>query len=510
MRLQITCLLLALMLLGACRAPEPEGYPITLVADGAEHAFIAQGPTVREALVEGSVTLADLDRVEPPEFTPLQADMTIRVIRVTQSFTMTQETIPFERRTVRNESLPAGETRLLQTGANGRRELTWRITAEDGREVDRRVVREVVLTQPTDEVVMVGSRGTVVPIPISGTLIYLSGGNPWIVKGNSALRRPLDASGDLDGRVFALAPDGQHLAYTRAAPVMTGTAPSLLNTLWLAGTADRSRPARTAITGALSLTWAPDGEAFAYSTGERVAQPPGWQANNDLWQATLDDAGGVQRERLLDSTPGGAYSWWGTQYAYAPGGDLLAFARADAVGTFALPTHTARVLASFSPFRTYSDWVWAPAPAWSSDGQFIFVALHGPPPPQVAPEDSRVFDLWALSPRGGLAMKVAPDSGMWAFPVPSEWGIAYLQALSPDDSALGQYALYVMDRDGSNRRRVFPPEGAGLKPQQVVWSPTGREIALTYGGDIYLVDVATGAARQLTSDGQSSNPQWGP
>ena len=81
--------------------------------------------------------------------------------------------------------------------------------------------------------------------------------------------------------------------------------------------------------------------------------------------------------------------------------------------------------------------------------------------------------------------------------------------LDPQDSALGRYALYVMDRDGSNRRRVFPPAGdPGLKPQRVAWSPSGDEIALVYLDDIYLVDVASGTARQLTSDGQSSNPQW--
>jgi Tol biopolymer transport system component len=506
----IVLLFVLQLVLGACRAPEPEGFAITVAADGHEQNLVSMGPTVREALADAQVTLGDIDRVDPPEFTPLESNMLIRVIRVTEAFTITQSIVPFERKTVRNEALALGETRLLQAGSNGLSEVTMRVTYEDGVEIDRRVVRSVVLTAPVDEVVMVGSRGTLVPIPISGTLLYLSGGNPWMIVGNSAVRRPLDANGDLDGRVFNLSPDGHYLAYTRAAPVVTDTRSTLLNTLWLVDTTgEHSRPVGTPVTSVLNLSWTARADGFAYTTAERVDQAPGWQANNDLWRATLQDPARLQLKRLLDSAPGGVYGYWGTTFAWAPDGRSLAYARADAVGVVDVDKGALRPLASFAAFRTYSDWVWTPAPAWSADGNFVLAVLHGPPPERVAPEDSRTFDLYALGAAGGVAMKLAPGSGMWAYPVSGPQSIAYLQALDPQDSALGRYALYVMDRDGSNRRRVFPPEGdAGLKPQRVAWSPSGDEIALVYLDDIYLIDVASGTARQLTSDGQSSNPQW--
>jgi len=504
----LVCLL---ALLAACQSADPDGFPIIIVADGVERDLVVMGPTVREALAEAKVTLGDADRVEPPEFTLLERDLVIQVIRVTEAYTVTQAVVPFERKTVRNESLPAGETRMLQAGTNGLRELTVRVVYEDGAEVDRRVVREVLITAPVDEVIMVGSRGTLVPVPISGTLVYLDGGNPWVVAGNTAVRRPLDASGDLDGRVFALSPDGKELLYTRAAPVMTNTDNVLLNTLWRVSIAERGKPASTAITSVLNLTWSPQGDAFAYTTGERVTQSPGWQANNDLWQATIQDDGRLRLGRVRDSSAGGAYGWWGTQYAWQPLGRLLAYARADETGTISLDQGALRPLSAIQVFRTYGDWVWVPTPAWSTDGEYLYLVLHGPPPPRVAPEDSRVFDLWALGPSSGVAVKLVADCGMWAYPAPSKWGIAYLQALDPEDSALGRYALYVMDRDGSNQRLLFPPAGdPGLKPQRVAWAPTGREIALVYQGDIYLVDIETGTARQVTSDGESSNPQWGP
>jgi hypothetical protein len=66
-----------------------------------------------------------------------------------------------------------------------------------------------------------------------------------------------------------------------------------------------------------------------------------------------------------------------------------------------------------------------------------------------------------------------------------------------------------MDRDGSNKRRVFPPEGLmGLIPPEVSWSPGGDALLTEYEGNLYRLDIETGDLAQLTSDGQSSNPRW--
>jgi hypothetical protein len=64
-----------------------------------------------------------------------------------------------------------------------------------------------------------------------------------------------------------------------------------------------------------------------------------------------------------------------------------------------------------------------------------------------------------------------------------------------------------MDRDGSNRKTVFPPEDyQGLDPQRVVWSPTPFQngdlwLAVNYQGNLWLVDAETGQVQQVTGDG---------
>jgi Tol biopolymer transport system component len=66
-----------------------------------------------------------------------------------------------------------------------------------------------------------------------------------------------------------------------------------------------------------------------------------------------------------------------------------------------------------------------------------------------------------------------------------------------------------VDRDGSNNRRLFPPEGLmGLIAPDVAWSPLGDAVLFEYEGNLYRVDIETGDLDQLTSDGQSNHPRW--
>jgi hypothetical protein len=95
------------------------------------------------------------------------------------------------------------------------------------------------------------------------------------------------------------------------------------------------------------------------------------------------------------------------------------------------------------------------------------------------------------------------------------YSVAYLQAIFPDQSGTSKYRLFIVDRDGSNPRSLFPDEGAiGLDPQEVVWSPTQMEtsgafsITVIYNGNIWIIDTESGAAQQITGDGLTSKVDW--
>ncbi|MGH2606770.1 MAG: TolB family protein, partial [Anaerolineales bacterium] len=146
---------------------------------------------------------------------------------------------------------------------------------------------------------------------------------------------------------------------------------------------------------------------------------------------------------------------------------------------------------------------------------------HGAPIGLEGPAASPVFDLVARTGPGGLSLTLTERAGMFAAPSvsPTEdlpsgesaYTLAFLQALAPLESEESGYSLTVMDRDGSNRRRLFPPEGEpGLEAQQPVWAPSGDRLAVIHRGDLWVVDMTTGLGQRLTGDGLTTVCDWKP
>lgn len=271
---------------------------VTILVDGERRVIETQASNVAQALLEQNITLGDQDRVEPPDYTPLERASTIKIVRVAINTETAREPIEFEREYAREENLPEGQVRVSRLGVNGEAEIEYQVTLEDGREVSRREIARRTIQAPVNELLLVGTQGAVAAVTITGTLAYIGKGNAWIVRGSTTERRPLTTTGDLDGRVFDLSPDGKYLLYSRntdsGQPTTDNGAASSsavsrplsgsLNTLWIIDTVPFNAEARRVpLENILSAQWAPDGSAFvAYTGGEKTQGAPGWKAYNDL------------------------------------------------------------------------------------------------------------------------------------------------------------------------------------------------------------------------------------
>jgi len=512
-RVNIACLVLALLV--ACAPIGP--YTITLVADGETRRLTTDTQTVADFLAQANVTLDQDDRVEPAEVTFLSDDLTVRVIRVEVQRETVQQVIPYGRETVRDMTIPVGETRLLRAGVNGMQEIIYAVTLENGIQVDRREVQRVTLQRPQNEVVLIGAQEEISALPISGTIAYLSAHSGWVVRSTSGNRRRLTSSGDLDGRVFALSPDGSQLLFTR-----TATETNTLNSLWMVDTMTvEPSPVRLQVDDVLWAEWAHDGERIAYSTGSMRDAAPGWEAANDLFIGTPRASDGqiLGRRRILSPSPGGTYGWWGTTFAWSPDAEFLAYSRADEVGAVRLYNGETTPFVRFPPYRTYSTWAWTPAIAWSPEGELLATVRHNSSPTGETSEDSPVFDLLVLGVEvsrnqvitSPLAAELVGEVGMWAAPSFSPDGnwIAFGRARIPYTSHTSSYDLYLVDRDGSGQRILFPNDEReqGLDYPAVAWDPAGGQLLTIYQGDLYLVSIE-GAARRLTEDGGITAVRW--
>ncbi len=532
--LALVVLLAAGLVLAAC-APTPAALAptatptvalVTLIADGQTRALTTTAATVGDALAAAGLELAPADEVTPPLTALVSAGgapLTITVVRVTETTEVIPEAIPFGRQIVRSTELsPDDPPRLLQTGQSGLSEVTVRIVYRDGLEVERWPTTTTVIEPARDEIVMIGVAGERDRMTFDGLLATIDEGRAILLDGATDAPRQLAIEGTLDGRVFQLSPDGAFLLYT----VGESDAVSFRNVLWLIATAPDAAPRSLNIENVLWAGWDPVATPprIAYTTARSTTLPPGWEANNDLWLLDLPAEGAQPAPVRLVESYATAYAWWGGQYAWSADG-RLAYAFADEVGVLAMPTTeeaalldptTAAapqrtVLHAFTPFDTEADWAWIPALSWSADGRFLAFTDHAAEEDETARFDLRLTDVAA----GNQAI-LAESAGIWAFAQwsPDDGRIATLQATDPAAGQASPYALWLADSDGSEARRLYPPEGESgdfARAQPLAWGPDADRLAFIFDDALHILELSSGEVyRADRDDTLSSHPTWAP
>jgi len=545
-----------LFLLTGCGSPKATQalIQVEVMADGQTLTVeMPAGSTVQQALEQAKLSLNALDRTEPPAYTVLGDGAQIRLVRVTEEFEVEQAAIPYEQQTLRNESLPVDKEVLIQKGKQGLQEITYRRVFEDGLQVSQQPipVKSVIVEEPLPEIRMIGVQTPFAPVVVPGKIYYLRDGNLWKIEGTTANRQAALTLGDLDGRVLSISEDGSWALFTRRA-----TEKGQINSLWAAQIGTQSAPQATA-QPTLAVGELPAEQAvvdlrvnnvihFAdfipgasmrviFSTVEPREAAPGWQANNDLNALTFSASGWTTKwTKVLDANAGGVYGWWGTNFLWSPDGRSLAYARPDGIGAVEYKTGNITTTLNIIPLQTHGDWAWTPGLAWGPDGNALYTLDHVAQQGAANPEESTAFDLTAALLNGGPTLHLVSQTGMFAYPLASplqttadgglDYQLAFLQAIFPDQSETSRYRLTVIDRDGSNRRALFPPEEApGMEPQQHwgAWSPApmpvvlgstlenlGYALAVIYQGNLWLVNIASGEATQVTGDGLTNRLIW--
>ncbi|OGN75863.1 MAG: hypothetical protein A2X25_01595 [Chloroflexi bacterium GWB2_49_20] len=497
----------------------------SITVDGTtQQTNLPAGSTVQEVLISLGINLGSLDRVEPPLYTLLTDGISINVIRVREEFKTEQVVIPFIHQELRSESISQEETRLVQPGVNGLKELTYRTVFEDDFETMSTVVKDTIIQPAVPEIVMTGVQAPFAPLSIPGKLAYLSAGNAWIMDGSTAIRRPLVTTADLDGRIFALSPKADWLLFTRKS---TKIANQEINTLWVVSTEkDSPVPFNLKVSNIVHFAaWIPGSPGMiAYSTVEPRDTSPKWQANNDLYTLAFSSSGWTSKPKVIvEANSGGTYGWWGTSFAWSPDGQYIAYSRPDEIGLIDLEEGLLAPITNITPLQTHRDWAWIPGITWCADSNSLYITTHAPSASLVSAEESPLFDLAAISMVNSTNVQLVQQTGMFTYPSCSpelnisngnNFKVAFLQAIFPDQSETSRYHLVIMDRDGSNRQTIFPPEGlTGIEPQIPVWAPGSSStnsgyLAILYQGNIWLLDTLSDFSQQITGDGLIERVDW--
>lgn len=131
---------------------------ITLVVKGMETEISTLKSNVEDVLAEQNIKYDKDDIISLPLDQKISDGDKIEVIEVAEKTIKENKEIPFEVNIVEDKNILKGETKVEVEGQPGNNELLYKITYHNGKQVEKKFIKEVVLTEPVDKVIKKGTK----------------------------------------------------------------------------------------------------------------------------------------------------------------------------------------------------------------------------------------------------------------------------------------------------------------------------------------------------------------
>lgn len=134
---------------------------VTVAVDGQELNIQTAEDTVDEMLEAEGIEIGKYDKISSTREMPIQDGLKLVITRVeTKVF---KEIYPIEYSTVvkDNNEEEKGNAKVLQEGQQGQKYITTRVVYEDGKEVSRDALGEIVTKEPVSKIVAMGTLGSI-------------------------------------------------------------------------------------------------------------------------------------------------------------------------------------------------------------------------------------------------------------------------------------------------------------------------------------------------------------
>lgn len=132
--------------------------PVSIKVDGKELDVKTYKDTVKEVLDDNAISVDGNDKfIECKLQDKIVPNMNISIVRVDEKKVSEKISIPFKTITKENDRLDVGVKNTIREGKEGVREKIYKVVYEDGKQIAKQLIEEVVSTKPLDKIVEVGT-----------------------------------------------------------------------------------------------------------------------------------------------------------------------------------------------------------------------------------------------------------------------------------------------------------------------------------------------------------------
>lgn len=147
--------------------------PVFLNLYGTPITVRTHAKNVEQLIQEKKMKLASGDTLEPSPSTALTENMQIFVVRNGTQIVTSEETILMPVEYVDDYTLSFGTTAIRQKGSDGKKAVTYQLDLQNGREVARHPIQEIIATEAVKQIVV---RGKAVYISGDSTVLMAAAG----------------------------------------------------------------------------------------------------------------------------------------------------------------------------------------------------------------------------------------------------------------------------------------------------------------------------------------------
>lgn len=132
---------------------------VDVSVDGQDKKIATAESDVEDMLQMEGIAVSDFDKVEPSKTEAIKDGMKVIITRVQSEVVKETQPIDFSTAYQKDDSFEKTITKIAQEGEPGEREIATRVVYENGKEVSRQMISNIVKKQPVQRVLVQGTLG---------------------------------------------------------------------------------------------------------------------------------------------------------------------------------------------------------------------------------------------------------------------------------------------------------------------------------------------------------------